>query len=155
MANRNYTPVSKVTVDLSVLGWSSCLSLMFKGNFFSKCSIWCEALLVRFKTVLQVPALTVFLETVRNLLLPFLRSNENIKEMKHTNFSLLRKGFCQLCTVSIKCPICHHEYIREFDVFENCCLKNEKDQKRELHFNSAKIHPRRGANKTTCMKIYL
>lgn len=97
MANRNYTPVSKVTVDLSVLGWSSCLSLMFKGNFFSKCSIWCVALLVRFKTVLQVPALTVFLETVRNLLLPFLQSNENIKEMKHTNFSLLRKGVCQLC----------------------------------------------------------
>ena len=97
MANRNYTPVSKVTVDLSVLGWSSCLSLMFKGNFFSKCSIWCEALLVRFKTVLQVPVLTVFLETVRNLLLPFLQSNENIKEMKHTNFSLLRKGVCQLC----------------------------------------------------------
>ena len=105
--------------------------------------------------MLQVPALTVFLETVRNLLLPFLQSNENIKEMKHTNFSLLRKGVCQLCTVSIKCPICHHEYIREFDVFENRCLKNEKDQKRELHFNSAKIHPRRGANKTTCMKIYL
>ena len=67
--------------------------------------------------MLQVPALTVFLETVRNLLLPFLQSNENIKEMKHTNFSLLRKGVPQ---------ICHHEYIREFDVFENRCLKNEK-----------------------------